>query len=54
MTGNVMTVLRVLQSRWWLPDLLNTALGTTRFDRQVFPRLAIDLWKNRPSSPASC
>ncbi len=50
-TGNVMTVLRVLQSRWWLPDLLNTALGATRFDRQVFPRLAIDLWKNRPKFP---
>jgi hypothetical protein len=50
-TGNLMGVLKVLQPRWWLPDLLNAALGTSRFDRQVFPRLAIDLWKNRPVFP---
>lgn len=50
-TGNVMTALQVLQARWWLPDLLNTALGATRFNRQFFPRFAIDLWKNRPKFP---
>ena len=50
-TGNLMGVLKVLQPRWWLPDLLNTALGASRFDRQVFPKLAIDLWKNRPVFP---
>ena len=50
-TGNLMGVLKVLQPRWWLPDLLNAALGSTRFDRQVFPKLSIDLWKNRPVFP---
>ena len=50
-SGTVMGVLQVLQARWWLPDLFNLALGATRFDRQVFPRLIIDLWKNRPVFP---
>lgn len=52
-TGSVMTVLRVLQSRWWLPDLLNTALGATRFDRQVFPVSPSTCGRTGRCSPAN-
>jgi len=50
-TGHLFQVLRALNPRWWLPDLLNQALSTTRFRKQVFRRLRIELWKNRPVYP---
>lgn len=50
-TGHLSLVLRALNPRWWLPDLLNTALGTGRFRRQVFRQLRIEPWKNLKSYP---
>jgi len=50
-TGHLCQVLRVLDSRWWLPDLLNVALGTSRFPRQSHRRLRIQPWDNRPRYP---
>jgi hypothetical protein len=50
-TGHIFQSLDYLNPRWWLPDLLNTALGTCRFRRQVFRRLKIDLWQNQPCYP---
>lgn len=50
-TGNVLAVLKVLQPRWVIPDLLNAALGAKRFDRQFFRHFRIDLWQNRPFFP---
>ena len=35
-TGQLFGTLRVLNPRWWLPDILNQALGAERFRRQVF------------------
>lgn len=51
-TGNLVQALRVLNPRWWLSDLLNEGLGTTRFRRQHYRRLRIELWENRPSYPS--
>ena len=45
-TGHLCLALRALNPRWWLPDLLNTALGAVRFRRQVFRRLKIEPWRN--------
>ncbi len=53
-TGHIMQVLGVINPRWWLPDLLNSGLGTTQFRRQVFRGLKIKLWENRPSLPIDC
>lgn len=50
-TGNLFGVLKVLNPRWWLPDLLNDALGTERFRRQVFRKLTIDLWQKQRRYP---
>jgi hypothetical protein len=50
-TGQLFGVLQVLNPRWWLPDLLNTALGEERFRRQVFRRLKIEPWKNCQAYP---
>lgn len=50
-TGNLFQVLKVLDARWWLPQLLNQALGVQRFRQQIFRRLRIELWKNRPAYP---
>lgn len=50
-TGNLCEVLRTLNSRWWLPDLLNAALGTQRFKRQYHRQLNIEPWQNRPRYP---
>lgn len=50
-TGNLCQVLRLLNSRWWLPDLLNLALGAKRFPRQFHRRLRIEPWENRPRYP---
>jgi len=51
-TGHLFQALRILNPRWWLPDLLNGALGTARFRTQVYRRLQIELWKNRPVYPS--
>jgi hypothetical protein len=51
-TGQVFESLGYLNPRWWLPDLLNTALGTNRFQRQFFRGLRIRLWENLPCYPA--
>ena len=50
-TGQLFQALESVNPRWWLPQILNTALGTSRFRQQVFRRLRIDLWKNRPPYP---
>jgi hypothetical protein len=50
-TGHIAQSLRVLNARWWLPDLLNSALGNSRFRRQYFRGLKIELWGNRPCFP---
>ena len=50
-TGHLFQMLGYLNPRWWLPDLLNTALGANRFRRQVFRRLRIQLWQNQPCYP---
>jgi hypothetical protein len=50
-TGNLFQVLRALNPRWWLPDLLNEGLGATRFRHQVYRRLDFRLWQNRPPYP---
>ena len=50
-TGNLFGALQVLNPRWWLPDLLNEALGAKRFRRQVFRRLQINLWQKQQGFP---
>lgn len=50
-TGQVVQALRCLNPRWWLPDLLNRALGTARFRRQVHRRLKVSPWQNQPCYP---
>lgn len=50
-TGEIFQALGYLNPRWWLPDLLNAALGTPRFRRQVHRRFRIDLWQNQPCYP---
>jgi len=48
-TGNIVQTLRVLNPRWWLPEVLNSALGANRFQRQIFRKLRIEPWVNQPS-----
>ena len=50
-TGHLCQVLRALNSRWWLSDLLNLALGAHRFPRQFHRNLRIEPWRNRPQYP---
>jgi len=50
-TGHLFQVLKILNPRWWLPDLLNEALGVNHFQRQVFRKLRINLWQNKPIYP---
>ena len=45
-TGQLTLVLRALNPRYWLPDLLNAALGAQRFHRQWYRRLRIEPWQN--------
>ena len=50
-TGELVQVMRTINPRWWLPDFLNTALGTKRFGQQVYRRLRIEPWVNHPPYP---
>ncbi len=50
-TGHFALALRALDPRRLLPDLLNAALGTARFRSQVFRRLRVEPWNNRPRYP---
>ena len=50
-TGHLVFALRVLNPRWWLPDLLNQGLGVKGFQRQMFRKLRIEPWVNKPSYP---
>lgn len=50
-TGELFETLWALNPRWWLPQLLNQALGSDRFRQQVFRGLEIKLWQNKPKYP---
>ncbi|WLD14670.1 hypothetical protein [Planctellipticum variicoloris] len=50
-TGEIFGTLKVLNPRWWLPDLLNTALGAERFRRQIYRDLRIELWQKQRTYP---
>ena len=50
-TGELFGILKVLNPRWWLPDILNRALGAERFRRQVFRDLRIELWQKQRTYP---
>lgn len=50
-TGHLVQTLRVIQPRWWLSDLLNQALRARAYSRQVYRKLRIDPWVNKPSYP---
>lgn len=50
-TDHIVMTLRLLNPRWWLPDLLNQALGARRFDRQFYQRLRIEPWCNQTKYP---
>lgn len=50
-TGEIFGVLKVLNPRWWLPDILNQALGAERFHRQIFRNLRIELWQKQRTYP---
>jgi hypothetical protein len=50
-TGQLFQALGCINPRWWLPDLLNAALGSPRFRKQVHRRFKIRLWQNRPCYP---
>ena len=50
-TGQLFGSLKALNPRWWLPDLLNRALGTERFRRQVFRKLDIQVWQKQRTYP---
>lgn len=50
-TANLWGTLKVLNPRWWLPDLLNSALGAERFRRQIFRDFKVELWQKQRSYP---
>jgi hypothetical protein len=50
-TGHLVQSLRAINPRWWLPDLLNAALGTRRFRSQVYRGLQVGSWVNKPPYP---
>lgn len=50
-TGVLFQNLRAIQPRWWLPQMLNRALGTHHYRQQVFRNLSIKLWENQPHYP---
>lgn len=50
-TGNIFGTLQALNPRWWLPDLLNRALGSERFRRQIYRNLRIETWQKQRAYP---
>lgn len=50
-TGQLFQALGCVNPRWWLPDLLNAALGSSRFRKRVHRRFQIRLWQNQPRYP---
>ena len=50
-TGQLFGVLRALNPRWWLPDILNQGLGANRIRRQIFRDLRIEVWQKQRSYP---
>lgn len=50
-TGNLFHALKAIDPRWWLPQMLNRALGVRRFRQQVFRKLRIELWQNKTRYP---
>ena len=50
-TGQLFQALGCVNPRWWLPDLLNAALGAPRFGKQIHRRFKIQLWRNQPCYP---
>src|SRR4051794_3745150 len=50
-TGQLFQSLEAIAYRWWLPEMLNLALGASQFRQQVYRNLRIVLWKNRPAYP---
>ena len=50
-TGDLAQAFRVLNPRWFLPDILNIGLKARRFRRQVFRGLQVEPWRNRPRYP---
>lgn len=53
-TGHLFGALKVLNPRWWLPDILNASFGVERFRRQIFRDLRIKLWQKQRSYPRDC
>lgn len=50
-TGNLFQVLKSINPRWWLADLLNAALGVRAFAPKVYRNLRIETWMNKPTYP---
>jgi hypothetical protein len=50
-TSHLVQALSCINPRWWLPDLLNAALGAPRFRRQYFRNFKIRPWQNQPCYP---
>ncbi len=50
-TGHLAQAFRILNPRWFLPDVLNAGLKARRFRRQVFLGLQVEPWRNRPKYP---
>jgi hypothetical protein len=50
-TGHIAQAFRILNPRWFLPDILNQGLKAQRFRRQVFRNLQVEPWRNRPKYP---
>ena len=50
-TGNLFQVLKAINPRHWLSDLLNEGLGVPAFHAQVYRDLRISLWDNKPPYP---
>ena len=50
-TGHLFQALRILNPHWCWADMLNQALGAVRFRRQIYRKLKIELWGNRPYFP---
>ena len=50
-TGQIVQSPSLINPRHWVSDLLNTALGTQRFSRQVYRKFKIQPWVGKPPFP---